>query len=59
MRTMIVLVASFFCIPLFIGCGGESGTMVLNGEVKKDPSLDDSYYDQAEYDRINNNTKAN
>ncbi len=32
------------------GCGSSNSTAVLDGEVAKDPSLDENYFDQEKYD---------
>ena len=34
------------------GCSGKSGSTVLDQDAPKDPSLDDSYYDQEKYDAM-------
>jgi hypothetical protein len=38
---------------LIAGCGGNSSSTVLDqNNVEKDPSLDDSYYDQQKYEEM-------
>ncbi len=39
------LMLAFVCV-LASGCGGESTPTVLDQNVERDPSLDDTYYDK-------------
>lgn len=45
-------------ISCVVGCGADSGTMVLDDVVPRDPSLDESFYSDDVYsDKLNDGGK--
>jgi hypothetical protein len=51
---VLVFTAIVFSVSGLSGCGNSSGTIVLEEEVPKDPSLDESFYSDDVYsDKLN------